>query len=202
MIKAIDVTSYKFSAIIFDCDNTLAKTAPVHYIAFSTAVKNCGYSMEEAWYYERVGISGIDLLKDFQKTYNAAFDIDKASLESGILFKKNIKLVRAVEPVAQVAHDYYKKLPMAVASGGNRPTVEATLEAINIAPLFKTVVTVEDVTKGKPAPDLFLLAAQKLSIAPQDCLVFEDSDEGIEAAQAASMQVIDVRKVLGPDYLK
>ncbi|MDF7674307.1 HAD family phosphatase [Acetobacteraceae bacterium ESL0709] len=202
MSDIIDLSGYKFGAIIFDCDNTIAKTSPVHYLAFSSALKKEGYQLPEDWYFERVGISGLDMLGEFRDTCGADFDVNKVSRESAAIFQKNIDKVRAVEPVAQIARDYYGKIPMAVASGGHRPVVEATLQAIGVRSLFPCVVTVEDVKKGKPAPDLFLLAAEQLGVEPRLCLVFEDSDEGIDAAHTAHMQVIDVRNALGPDYLK
>ena len=83
---------------------------------------------------------------------------------------------------------------MAVASGGTREIVEATLTAVKLLDLFDAVVTIEDVGgRGKPAPDMFLEAARRLHTPPDQCTVFEDSDEGIEAARLADMTATDVR---------
>lgn len=202
MSTSIDLSPYKFKAIIFDCDNTLANTAPVHFLSFGTALGNHGYTLPRDWYFERVGVSGLDMLREFSESFQAVFDVEQVSAESAAIFRQNIGKIRSVEPVAEVARIYADKIPMAVASGGHRVVVEATLEVIGIRSLFEDVVTVEDVAKGKPAPDLFLLAARKLGVEPRECLVFEDSDEGIEAARRAHMQVIDVRKALGPSYLE
>lgn len=85
---------------------------------------------------------------------------------------------------------------MAVASGGTREIVKATLLATNLLALFDTVVTIEDVQgRGKPAPDIFLEAARRLRVSPGECTVFEDSDEGIKAARLAGMTATDVRLV-------
>lgn len=202
MVKVIDLSGYEFKAIIFDCDNTIAKTAPVHYLSFGKAIKNSGYDLPHDWYFERVGVSGPDMLNEFKNTYKAGFDVHKVNQESALIFQENIEKVKAVDPVAKVARDYHGKIPMAVASGGQRSVVEATLDAIGVRSLFDVVVTVDDVQRGKPAPDLFLLAAERLGVVPKECLVFEDSDEGIKAAHAANMRAIDVRKVLGPSYLQ
>jgi HAD superfamily hydrolase (TIGR01509 family) len=67
------------------------------------------------------------------------------------------------------------------------------VDALELRPYFDAVVTREDVEKGKPSPDIFLRAAQLLDADLAGCLVYEDSDEGIEAAHAAGMDVIDVR---------
>jgi beta-phosphoglucomutase-like phosphatase (HAD superfamily) len=90
---------------------------------------------------------------------------------------------------------------MAVASGGTREIVKATLLATNLLALFDAVVTIEDVQgRGKPAPDIFLEAARRLRVSPNECTVFEDSDEGIEAARLAGMTATDVRLVYRPAW--
>jgi beta-phosphoglucomutase-like phosphatase (HAD superfamily) len=84
--------------------------------------------------------------------------------------------------------------PVSVASGGDAPTVARTLQTIGVSGLFPVVVTVEDVAHGKPAPDLFLLAAERMGVAPADCLVFEDSLLGITAAERAGMGAVLVSR--------
>jgi HAD superfamily hydrolase (TIGR01509 family) len=78
--------------------------------------------------------------------------------------------------------------PLAVASGGKREVVTKTLSALGIIGKFQAIVTAEDCRRGKPAPDPFLEAARQLGVAPEKCLVFEDTTAGIEAAKAANMQ--------------
>jgi HAD superfamily hydrolase (TIGR01509 family) len=82
---------------------------------------------------------------------------------------------------------------MAVASAGTGSIVHAILDAIGVAPLFEAVVTIEDVARGKPHPDLYLAAADRLKVAPARAEAFEDSDEGLEAARTAGMRVTDIR---------
>jgi beta-phosphoglucomutase-like phosphatase (HAD superfamily) len=84
--------------------------------------------------------------------------------------------------------------PVSVASGGDAPTVRQTLRTIGVSDLFPVVVTAEEVAHGKPAPDLFLLAAKRMGVAPEQCLVFEDSLLGIEAAERAGMRAVLVRR--------
>ena len=76
---------------------------------------------------------------------------------------------------------------MAVASGGHHELVDATLGVLGIAGLFDAVVCAEDYERGKPAPDPFLVSAKRMGVRPEDCVVFEDSPTGIEAAEAAGM---------------
>ena len=82
---------------------------------------------------------------------------------------------------------------MAVASGGIRRLVDKTLAALQLHDSFQAVCTAEDVRRGKPEPDLFLFAAERIGVPPEDCVVFEDSDLGLEAARRAGMQAVDIR---------
>ena len=96
-----------------------------------------------------------------------------------------------------MAHDQtdggnLRRLPPSVASGGYRKNVEVTLDVTGILHLFDAVVCVEDYERGKPFPDPFLEAARRLNVPPQECLVFEDSQLGVQAAEAAGMQCVFV----------
>lgn len=199
MTSGPDLGAYRFSALIFDCDGTLADTAPVHYLAFSTAIRTCGAEMPRSWYYARLGVSRRELFEEFMTEHGIMFDADVVAAHSMRVYQDNIHQVKEVKLVGQLARAQAERVPMAVASGGQRVAVEATLRAIGLRPLFQHVVTVEDVGRGKPSPDLFLLAAGRMEVEPTVCLVFEDSDEGLEAAHRAGMAAIDVRPLLGRD---
>ena len=82
---------------------------------------------------------------------------------------------------------------MALGTGAHRLMTEILLEKFKLAPYFQAVVTSDDVEAHKPAPDTFLRCAELLEVSPQQCLVFEDGDFGIEAAHAVGMDVFDVR---------
>ena len=82
--------------------------------------------------------------------------------------------------------------PLAIASGGPRVIVQRSLEITGLRHLFSAVVTADDVKHGKPSPDMFLLAAQQLGVPPEQCLVFEDAEPGIQGALAAGMKVVRV----------
>jgi HAD superfamily hydrolase (TIGR01509 family) len=89
-----------------------------------------------------------------------------------------------------IARLHHGTKPLAVASGGHRHIVQKTLETIQVSHLFETVVGSEDYVNGKPAPDPFLEAARRLGVAPEQCLVFEDTETGQTAAHAAGMQCV------------
>ena len=105
--------------------------------------------------------------------------------------------VKPIESVLQVARRLHGTKPLAVASGGFRKQIALTLNALGIAELFDAVVCAEDYLRGKPFPDPFLEAARRLEVPAADCLVFEDSPLGIEAARAAGMQYVLVSRTEG-----
>lgn len=103
-----------------------------------------------------------------------------------------------IHPVVAIAMDAKAKgLPIAVASSGVKPTVTGHLRGHGILDLFDAVVTCEDVKHGKPAPDLYLLAAEKLGVDPKRCTAYEDAELGMQSAKAAGMTVVDVRLLDG-----
>jgi HAD superfamily hydrolase (TIGR01509 family) len=107
-----------------------------------------------------------------------------------------LTVARTVRPhpcVQAVVDHAVGRMPMAIASGSTRSIIEATLSHQPFRNAFDLIVTRDDVEQGKPAPDIFLTAAEGLGFVPSDCVVYEDSDEGIAAAHAAGMRVIDVR---------
>ncbi len=183
------------AALIFDCDGTLVDSAPVHLAAYSAALAEYGEVMSWEWYSSRLGISARELLLIFAREFSVPLDIDRAMMLYVNSFHENLALVREVMPVAEIARTYRQKLPMAVASNGSGEHVIASLTTAGLLPLFDVIVGREDVTHGKPAPDLFLEAARRLGVLPELCVVFEDSREGMEAARRAGMRAYDVSLV-------
>jgi len=120
--------------------------------------------------------------------HGLTLDPEKVYLEKEALFKASLEKLELVAPVIEFARRVRATRPVAIASGGTRDVVRSTLEKTGLAPLFPVVVTADDVQHGKPAPDMFLMAARLMGVAPADCLVFEDGQPGIKAAEAAGMK--------------
>lgn len=182
-----------YKALIFDCDGTLANTLPVHFQTWVVSLRAVGADISKQWYYKYCGTSGEEMLQILKDEFGYQFDSQSIIIEKQKHYKSLINTVKEVQALAEVARSHYKKVPMAVASGGERVVLEATLNNIKLRDLFDVVVSVNDVEKGKPEPDIFLLTSQRLGIAPEDCIVYEDSDGGLEAARRARMRSIDVR---------
>ena len=185
---------YSFKALVFDCDGTLAETSAIHYRSLDRALRSQGFSLDRAWYMERLGVSRSELLHDYARTFHAVLDHSAIELSSDEYFPTIAHEVEEITEVADMARRYSGLMPLAVASGGQRVFVEATLRACGLIHLFNTIVTFNDVPEGKPSPALFLEAARRLHVEPEQCLVLEDSEQGLEAARRAKMQAIDVRK--------
>jgi HAD superfamily hydrolase (TIGR01509 family) len=100
--------------------------------------------------------------------------------------------LKAIPEVVEHIDAQHGRIPFAVVSGGRRSSVVRSLTTLNLLDKFDTIVGADDYTNSKPAPDAFLLAAARLGVAPQDCLVFEDTDLGIQAATAAGMASVKV----------
>lgn len=187
-----------YAALIFDCDGTIAHTLPVHFLVWQATLRKFGADLPEDWYYERTGLTAAAFLKEFNQTFGYTIAMAMLETERQQQFARLVHQVQAVPAVVAIAHANYGQVPMAIASNGQRSVVEPTIDAIGMRSLFNTIVTVNDVNVGKPAPDLFLLAAERMGVAPQQCIVYEDSDLGLEAAEKAGMRWVDVR-VLGGD---
>ncbi len=182
-----------FSALIFDCDGTLVDSAAAHHRALSETLAARGIALDDEWYLARTGTSIRELLAELRATGDHEFDPAAVMLDRERRYVELAEAVIEVEAVAEVARTYRSRIPLAVASGGTRAVVEPTLRNVGLLDLFDVVVTYDDVERGKPSPDLFLLAAERLGSPPRDCIVYEDTDEGVAAARRASMRVIDVR---------
>jgi HAD superfamily hydrolase (TIGR01509 family) len=104
-------------------------------------------------------------------------------------YRERLPLIEgAVEAVRRIG----ERWPLGLASSSNRPLIDLALEQMDVADLFKVTVSSEEVGRGKPAPDVYLEAAQRLDIRPENVVAIEDSANGIRAAKAAAMGVIAI----------
>ncbi|MCX6839180.1 MAG: HAD family phosphatase [Verrucomicrobia bacterium] len=194
----LEIPDYPFQAYIFDCDGTLVDSMPLHYIAWVEALKqhDAPFEFTEEVFYAHAGIKEQDVVKILNAQHGTNIDpvsVDELKME---IFRKRIPEVQPVRPVAEFAKSLEGHFPMAVASGSEEPTVRGCLEATGLIHLFETIITPKLVKHGKPAPDMFLLAAERMGIAPSECLVLEDGNSGLEAAKAAGMQAVFIPRTL------
>lgn len=191
----LNIPAGEFAGYIFDLDGTLVDTMPLHYRAWNRAMHRAGLKEElsKDLFYSLGGVPTRQVAGLLATHYGLTIDVEKVFHEKEALFlelQSEMKLIDAVVEFARVA--VRRGLPVSVASGGPRDIVRHTLAMMGLTDLFPVVVTPEDVVHGKPAPDMFLLAAKKMGVPPEKCLVFEDAQPGIKAAEAAGMQWVHV----------
>jgi beta-phosphoglucomutase-like phosphatase (HAD superfamily) len=194
----ISLVEGTFSGLIFDCDGTLVDTAPAHLRALQEGLSAHGLSMSGEWYYPRVGLTPDALMNEYEAMLGRPTPRDDIYARYNVAFQAGLPLMQEITVVAEIARAWHGRVPMSVATNGHRENVEATLVATKLRPLFDFIVAAEDVERGKPAPDVFLEAARRMGVAAASCVVFEDSDEGLEGARRAGMRTIDIRKYFAP----
>jgi beta-phosphoglucomutase-like phosphatase (HAD superfamily) len=185
----------KFAAYIFDCDGTLVDSMPLHLLAWRAALEMHGFPPEKftlEMHHKYAGMPGAAIVRQLNASFGCDLPPDQVEVDKVKWYLDHHTNVRGIEPVVEIARAARGVLPMAVASGSDAHIVHDSLKAIGIHEFFDTVITPVDVARGKPAPDMFLLAAKRMGVEPADCLVFEDGLLGIEAAKAAGMEYVFV----------
>lgn len=190
---SLDIPPGDFRGYIFDCDGTLADNMPLHYQAWTEAMAVVGGVFPEELFYAWGGRPTTAIVASLNEQFGLAMDVEGTVRLKESIYLERIPLVRPIEEVVAVARAMRGRAPMAVASGGHRRFIEATLDALGIRSMFDAVVCAEDYVRGKPAPDPLLEAARRLRVSPEECIVFDDSPLGIEAAEAAGMAWVLVR---------
>ncbi|MCA1596545.1 MAG: beta-phosphoglucomutase family hydrolase [Chloroflexi bacterium] len=188
----------ELAGVIFDCDGTLADTMPLHFRAWKQTLDPYGVDFSEQLFYELGGVPSTDIVRILNDRHTLNLDAQAIAGRKEEIYIQILPEAQPIEAVVSLVRDYADRYPLAVASGGIRPLVTRTLEALGILVYFQVVATAEDVERGKPHPDLFLFAARGLGVPPAKCLVYEDSPLGLEAARRAGMRAVDVRDMLSP----
>jgi HAD superfamily hydrolase (TIGR01509 family) len=195
----LDIPTGDFAAYLFDLDGTLIDSMPVHLRAWTMAMEHAGLAVpfDVDYFYALGGVPTFESAVIYGQHYGLALDPHHVVEEKEQLYLTLLDEVRLITPVADFARRVSATHPVAVVTGGGPEIAYPALDATGLRSLFPVVVTPEDVApgRGKPAPDMFLLAAARLDVAPERCLVFEDAMPGVEAAKAAGMQVVMVPRV-------
>ena len=181
-------------AAIFDFDGTLVDTMPLHYEAYRRVFAGCGIELSRDDFYGNIGGKASETIPKFLRGRPCPVSVQvlharKKELVADLLKQEPIPVLQT----AMLLDVFRYRVPMALASSGSREGIDIVLGRLGWQSLFSAIVSGEDAENGKPAPDIFLLAAQRLRVSPGACIVFEDTDEGIAAARRAGMRVFDVR---------
>jgi HAD superfamily hydrolase (TIGR01509 family) len=188
----LQIPAGDFRAYLFDCDGTIADSMPLHYIAWKTALAEWSCEFDEKLFYQWGGKPPAEIVAELNRMQGLSMPVEEVATRKENLY---FDLLPRLEPVAEVLEHIdamHRCIPFAVVSGSTRESVVNSLTAIRLLDKFDLIVGSEDYSRSKPAPDAFLTAAQRLGVAPGDCLVFEDADIGIQAARAAGMATVKV----------
>jgi HAD superfamily hydrolase (TIGR01509 family) len=179
----------RFELVIFDCDGVLVDSEPIINRAHAEVLTACGYPITEKVLVERFcGMSDPDMLEIIEREWGRALPASYAQ-HVGLMIEAGFHQLAPIEGVAEALASL--TLPICVASSSNLEQIRQKLEITGLLGRFgEHLFSATMVARGKPAPDLFLYAAQHLMTAPDRCLVIEDSPAGIDAALAAGMTAI------------
>jgi len=183
-------------ALIFDCDGTLVDTMPLHFRAWQSVAARHGLRFPENRFYALGGVPSRDIARILAAEQGVTLDPLAVAREKEAAYLACLDEVAPIPEIVAIAREHHGKIPMAVATGGSHRVVEQVLARLGLRSLFAAVVTSEDVTRQKPAPDIFLEAARRLGVPPQRCRAYEDTDLGLQAIRAAGMEAVDVRELL------
>lgn len=178
------------TALIFDCDGVLVDSEPLSVAELGALLRGAGVPVEDADIFDRmIGRPLSEILGIYQGEHGidvtSQLDAYRASLAAR--FRAELQPIRGIAR----ALDLMDHMPRACASSSTLPRLELTLKLTGLWDRFAPhIYSATQVARGKPAPDLFLFAAERLGVAPADCIVIEDSAAGVRAAKAAGMRVI------------
>ncbi len=181
-----------FSAYLFDCDGTIVDSMPLHYIAWTKALGEWGCVFPEDVFYAWGGKPAIQIITELNEQQGLTMPVKEVAERKERMYYELLHGVQAVPEVLEHIDAQHGKMKFAVVSGSRRDSVTKSLTALGLIDKFDAIVCAGDYKNGKPDPEPFLLAASRLGVLPEECLVFEDSDIGIEAAVAAGMATVKV----------
>ena len=188
----LEVPAGDFRAYLFDCDGTIVDSMPLHYIAWKKALGEWNCDFEEKLFYAWGGRPVKEIITALNEMQGLEMPVDAVAKRKESLYFELENQLKAIPEVIEHIEAKHGHIPLAVVSGSRRNSVTHSLSVLGLIDKFDVLVCAEDYARGKPAPDCFLTAAERLGVDPKDCLVFEDTDMGIEAASAAGMSWVRV----------
>jgi HAD superfamily hydrolase (TIGR01509 family) len=192
----MELSKGDYKAFLYDCDGTLADNMQDHKETYVRVAAEKGVKIDPAIVDELAGYPIPAVVAEINKRYHSDFDPEEfEKRKSDMFYNEFIPHTKPMEFVVRHLRASAGKYKIAVVSGSAKKMVQKTLEVLGIAQLADVMVCDGDYEKGKPDPDPFLMAAKKLGIQPKSCLVFEDGEPGVKAAEAAGMKWIRVDQV-------
>lgn len=186
----VDVSHYK--ALIFDMDGTLIDTMPSHLKAWQQTAEQYNFPYEKEWIHSMGGMPTLKVAKQLNAKYDVKIEPAIVADTKTAYFSSLIHDGKIIDCTYQVLEQFQGQKKIAIGTGSNHHNAMKLLEYNGMLTMIDALVTSRDVENHKPNPDTFLLAAERLGIKPKDCVVFEDTEIGRQAALAAGMACIMV----------
>lgn len=183
-------------AVIFDMDGVIIDSEPIHKEVEKKIFKKFGANISEEEHNSYIGMTSMGMWNEIKVRHNfkQSFSVEeliemevKNYIEL-IQSNRNIKPINGVVELIDELHKNHIKL--AIASSAVRKSIETVVDMFALEKYFEIRISGEDIKNGKPAPDIFLMASRHLGVKPKDCIVVEDSKNGVYAAKEAGMKCI------------
>jgi beta-phosphoglucomutase family hydrolase len=181
-----------YRAYLFDCDGTIVDSMPLHYLAWKKALAEWNCTFDEQLFYAWGGTPVKEIISLLNKRQGLSMAVEDVASRKEDFYFDLLPELKAIPEVVEHIEAQHGRIPFAVVSGSTRQSVIASLLSLKLLDRFDVLVCAGDYKKSKPDPEAFLLAAAKLGVAPETCLVFEDTDMGIQAAKAAGMASVKI----------
>lgn len=194
--EALTKLTEGYTAFLYDCDGTLADNMQAHKDSYVKVAALRGLTMDPAIIDEFAGLPTVLVVDEINKRYGTDFvPIEFATEKSRLFIEEYIEHTKPIDFVVNHLKEHAGKVRIGVVSGGSRRTVQKTLTVLGILDLVEILVCAGETEHGKPYPDPFLKAAADLGVTPEQCIVFEDGDAGVQSAIAAGMKWVRIDKV-------
>ena len=179
----------RLRCLISDLDGTLFYTEEANYAAYRRAFGELGFTVSEEAYNRAFGLR----LDDMVRAVAPGFSPEKLPIlkhKKTAYYRQAVDLIRANRPLIEFLRSMKGTLPIALATTASRANAGMILDHFSVRDLFDVTVFGEDVMRGKPDPECYDICIRRCAVAPEECLVFEDSEVGVQAALAAGARVL------------
>ena len=183
-------------AIIFDMDGVIINSEPVHFEVEQELLEKLGGKMSKEAHVAFVGTTDHYMWSTLKEQFNLEPAVEKIIKMKKEMFIEKFDEIELMDNFKELMLSLYNEgYPMAIASSNNRKIVNKVVEKFGLSNYMNSIISGEEVHKGKPDPEIFLTAAKKINVNPKCCLVIEDARNGVKAAKAAKMKCVGLENI-------